>query len=67
MANHGCVALGATLDAAVQNALLVEWLCELHWHANVLGRPRVLTDEQQQSVLEAAARMGYGTTRKAER
>ncbi|MDR1118606.1 MAG: class II aldolase/adducin family protein [Bifidobacteriaceae bacterium] len=65
MANHGCVALGADLDAASRNALLTEWLCELQWHASAIGQPRALTGQQQRSVLEAAARMSYGATRKA--
>jgi L-fuculose-phosphate aldolase len=41
MANHGAVALGADLDGAVENALLVEWLCELYWRARAIGDPRV--------------------------
>jgi L-fuculose-phosphate aldolase len=67
MANHGCVALGTDLAAAVQNALLTEWLCELHWHAHAIGRPKALTAAQQEAVMEAAARAGYGGTRRAER
>jgi L-fuculose-phosphate aldolase len=66
MANHGAVALGASLDAAVENAVLVEWVCELYLRAHSVGEPRVLTAAQQQSVIAAAAAMNYGHTRKAE-
>jgi L-fuculose-phosphate aldolase len=64
MANHGAVALGAGLAAAVENALLVEWLCELYWRARTIGEPRVLDDAAQRAVIEVAARRGYGTTRR---
>ncbi|HEY0215636.1 MAG TPA: class II aldolase/adducin family protein [Cellulomonas sp.] len=67
MANHGAVALGADLAAAVQHAELAEWLCELHWHASAVGKPRALTAEQQRGVVEAATALRYGSTRQAER
>jgi L-fuculose-phosphate aldolase len=67
MANHGSVALGADLPAAVHNAILTEWLCELYWHARAIGEPRALDPAQQQAVIEAATRTHYGTTRRAER
>lgn len=64
MANHGAVALGADLDRAVENALLVEWLCELYWRARAIGEPRVLDDAAQRGVIEAATRRGYGATQR---
>lgn len=67
MANHGAVALGAGLAAAVENALLVEWLCELYWRARTIGEPRVLDGAAQRAVIEAATRRGYGTTQRIER
>lgn len=66
MANHGAVALGANLAKAVENALLTEWLCELYLRAKTIGEPRVLTSEQLQAVMAAAAASGYGSTRKAQ-
>ena len=39
MANHGSVAIGGSLDAAVENALLLEWLAALHHRASALGHP----------------------------
>lgn len=61
MGNHGSVAVGASLEAAVENALLLEWLATLHHRASALGTPRVLTEAEQQAVVEAAVTRGYGT------
>ena len=38
MANHGMLAIGPDLDAAVDNALLLEWACELYWRAAAATR-----------------------------
>jgi L-fuculose-phosphate aldolase len=54
MANHGSVAIGASLEAAVENALLLEWLATLHHRASTLGTPRALDEAEQQAVIEAA-------------
>lgn len=61
MANHGSVAHGSTLTKAVENALLLEWLCQLHHRASALGTPRVLDEGQQAAVIEAAITRSYGT------
>jgi L-fuculose-phosphate aldolase len=61
MANHGSVAVGGSLDRAVEHALLLEWLAQLHHRASALGTPRQLTDEQQAAVVEEAVRRRYGT------
>ncbi len=63
LANHGSVTVGASLGAAVENALLLEWLCALHHRASALGTPRVLTQEQQDDVVRAAIERGYGAPR----
>jgi L-fuculose-phosphate aldolase len=60
MGNHGSVAVGASLDAAVENALLLEWLAALHHRASALGTPRVLSDAEQEDVVLAALSRGYG-------
>jgi L-fuculose-phosphate aldolase len=65
MANHGSVAVGETLDQAVDNALLLEWLCQLHHRASALGTPSALTAEQQAAVVEQAVRQRYGSPRPA--
>ncbi len=62
MANHGSVALGPTLDAAVEHALLLEWLATLYHRASALGTPRALTDQEQEDVVLAALSRHYGTT-----
>ena len=62
MANHGSVAIGTALDQAVDNALLLEWLAQLHHRASALGTPRPLTGEQQAAVITAALERKYGTT-----
>jgi L-fuculose-phosphate aldolase len=61
MGNHGSVAIGGSLDAAVENALLLEWLAALHHRASALGTPRALTAEEQEDVVRAALSQGYGT------
>jgi L-fuculose-phosphate aldolase len=61
MANHGSVALGATLEEAVERALLLEWLCALHHRASALGVPRALTEPEQAAVVTAALTRGYGS------
>lgn len=63
MANHGSVAVGASLDRAVEHALLLEWLATLHHRASALGTPRTLTDDEQLAVITAAIARSYGTTR----
>ena len=62
MANHGSVAVGGSLDQAVENALLLEWLAALHHRASALGTPRALTEEQQADVITQALTLKYGTT-----
>ncbi len=62
MANHGSVAVGASLDQAVEHALLLEWLAALHHRASALGTPRVLTVQQQEDVVLHAINRRYGTT-----
>ncbi len=65
MANHGAVTTGASLDKAVENALLLEWCCRLLIDSSVLGEPRFLDETQQAAVIEAAIARSYGTTRPA--
>jgi L-fuculose-phosphate aldolase len=63
MANHGSVTTGASIDKAVENALLLEWLCTVFRAASCVGQPRVLDEEQQAAVVHAAIERKYGTTR----
>ena len=66
LANHGTVAHGADLRAALQATELLEWACGVYWRARTLGEPRVLDEADRAAVIEAAVRRGYGTTRPAE-
>lgn len=61
MANHGMIALGPDLDAAVDNALLLEWASELYWRAAAIGRPRTLDAGQAQGFIDAVSARRYGT------
>ncbi|MER6345077.1 class II aldolase/adducin family protein [Streptomyces sp. NPDC001595] len=54
MANHGAVTHAHSLDAAVEQALLLEWACTLYWRAASMGTPRLLGPDQQRAVVEAA-------------
>ncbi|WIX99122.1 class II aldolase/adducin family protein [Amycolatopsis mongoliensis] len=66
LANHGAIAHGPTLEAAMDNALLLEWACGLYVRAAAFGAPRVLDDVQQEAVMTAAAQRGYGRPRRIE-
>jgi L-fuculose-phosphate aldolase len=61
MASHGSVTVGATLEQAVDHALLLEWLAALYHRASALGTVRVLSEEDQVAVITAALARGYGT------
>ncbi|GAA5142795.1 class II aldolase/adducin family protein [Nocardioides marinquilinus] len=66
MGNHGSVAVGTTLDQAVEHAVLLEWLAALHHRASALGTPRVLTEAEQEAVVLATVERGYGRPRQQE-
>lgn len=63
MANHGVIVCGTDMPSALENALLLEWLCSVYWHAAAVGTPRPLTDEQCQDVVRAVVERSYGHTR----
>jgi L-fuculose-phosphate aldolase len=52
MANHGLVAVGASLDAALSLAVEVEELCAQYWRAKLMGEPVLLNDAEMDEVLE---------------
>jgi L-fuculose-phosphate aldolase len=62
LANHGLVAVGATLATAVALADAVEYTAELAWRARQLGQPRVLNADQLAAAAEAFGSYGqsYG-------
>lgn len=61
MANHGTVTIGTDLSGALDNAIMLEWLCKVSWHALAIGQPRVLDEAQQMAVIEAAIANSYGS------
>ena len=66
MANHGAIAYAASVDAAVEASLLLEWACDVYTRAAQAGTPIALDAEQQQDVVRAAIERSYGTTKELE-
>jgi L-fuculose-phosphate aldolase len=52
LANHGMIALGASLTAALALAVEVEALAEQYWRALQIGPPNLLSDTEMETVLE---------------
>jgi L-fuculose-phosphate aldolase len=65
MANHGMVALGDSLTAALRLAADVETLAAQYWHAAQLGQPHVLPPDELDRVRAQFA--GYGQRRRGPR
>ncbi len=51
LANHGMIATGASLDAALALAAEVETLAEIYWRALQIGEPAPLSDEEMDVVI----------------
>ena len=52
LANHGMIAVGASLTAALALAVEVEALAEQYWRALQIGPPNLLSDAEMEIVLE---------------
>jgi L-fuculose-phosphate aldolase len=52
LANHGMIAVGASLEAALALAVEVEALAEQYWCALQIGEPNLLCEDEMQRVLE---------------
>lgn len=63
MANHGMVALGKSLPAALRLAAEVETLASQYWHAAHLGNPFVLDHQELDKVREKFAQYGQSKPR----
>jgi L-fuculose-phosphate aldolase len=63
MANHGAIVYAADARSAVEDSLLLEWLCGLYWRAAAIGTPRTLTEDQCQAFVSAMIERGYGEAR----
>ncbi len=46
LASHGVLTVGADLDAAVENAVRVEFVAEVHWKASQAGTPVILSSRE---------------------
>ncbi|PTE16356.1 class II aldolase/adducin family protein [Pseudogemmobacter blasticus] len=60
LGQHGQIALGKTLDAALSMAVEVEALAQMYIAACALGEPPVLSDEEMERVIAQMQRMSYG-------
>jgi L-fuculose-phosphate aldolase len=58
LANHGMIACGGTMQAAMALAIEVESLCAQYWRALQVGTPALLTDAEMADVHRQFA--GYG-------
>jgi L-fuculose-phosphate aldolase len=61
--NHGAVCYGATLTAAYDRALLLEWLARVYRLARAYGEPRTLSQAELDEVTAEARRRRYGERR----
>ena len=58
LANHGMIAIGASLGAALALAVEVETLAEMYWRARQLGEPVLLSAAEMKVVAAKFARYG---------
>jgi L-fuculose-phosphate aldolase len=58
LANHGMIAVGASLRGALALAVEVEALCEQYWRALQIAPPNLLSDEEMEVVLAKFATYG---------
>jgi len=64
LANHGALAVGESLDDAYRNALLIEEMAELCYHAMVIGRPTILDKTELDAARQQFALYGQPSKRK---
>jgi L-fuculose-phosphate aldolase len=64
MANHGMVALGASLGEALKIAAEIETLASQYWHACHLGSPHVLDGAELERVRARFREYGQGPRRR---
>jgi L-fuculose-phosphate aldolase len=62
--NHGAICYGATLAAAYERALLLEWLARVYRLARAHGEPRILSPAELDEVTAEARRRRYGERRR---
>ncbi|WP_025897014.1 class II aldolase/adducin family protein [Sneathiella glossodoripedis] len=59
LANHGQIALGSSLQQALDLAMEVETLCDVYWRTLAVGGPALLDEAQMGEVFEQFGK-GYG-------
>ena len=64
LANHGMIALGASLAHALALAVEVETLAEMYWRALQIGEPDLLSGAEMAIVLEKFATYGQPDTQR---
>lgn len=62
LANHGTIAIGATLERALALAVEVETLAEMYWRVLQVGEPVVLPEAEMRVVIEKFATYGQPPT-----
>ncbi len=63
LAQHGMIAIGASLAAALALAVEVETLAEMYWRVLQIGEPVILSDEEMAIVLAKFATYGQPAAR----
>ena len=58
LANHGMIAVGKTLQQALDIAVEIETLCEQYWRTLQIGQPHILCKQEMHEVFEQFK--GYG-------
>lgn len=58
LANHGMIAIGATLEKAIWTAVELETLAKQYYHTLAIGGPVMLTDEHIEETLQGIATYG---------
>ena len=51
LANHGMIAIGNNLERALSLAVEVEALCEQYWRALQIGKPKILSAREMNTVI----------------
>lgn len=60
LGQHGQIALGKDLDAALAMAIEVETTAQMYYQVLTLGKPNIIDDAEMARVIEQMRRMSYG-------
>ncbi len=59
MANHGAVVTARDIGTAVSDAIQLEWLASVYYHALLGGTPKILSDTELAAVRERARELRH--------